>query len=248
MCVPGGPRWTGLWACGICGAEVRVSQSVQNPAVGNLAASTAASHALEFGLQHLKLRDLRLDRLEVLRGDPVNLAAIALRLIRQFAERPDLGRLKAQPPPTPNDVQPSQVRGRIAAVIASGPLRPQERLATAASAAREMARPAAFGQVIILLVLAPLLTFEGVEGKMFIPMAATVMLALAGGTYGATARPATLQSRSQNQMGQAPMAGQTGSSGMMRDPRMQTQMTQMMQDCPCCKRMAGMGNPQPQRR
>lgn len=53
-----------------------------------------------------------------------------------------------------------------------------ERLSVAAMAAREMARPAAFGQAIILLVYAPLLMFEGVEGKMFGPMAATVMLAL----------------------------------------------------------------------
>ncbi|MEG3170585.1 efflux RND transporter permease subunit, partial [Sphingomonas sp. LB3N6] len=53
-------------------------------------------------------------------------------------------------------------------------------LSLAAEAAREMARPAAFGQAIILLVYAPLLAFEGVEGKMFGPMAATVMLALAG--------------------------------------------------------------------
>jgi cobalt-zinc-cadmium resistance protein CzcA len=55
-----------------------------------------------------------------------------------------------------------------------------ERLGVAASAAREMVRPAAYGQAIILLVYAPLLTFEGVEGKMFTPMAATVMLALLG--------------------------------------------------------------------
>lgn len=53
-----------------------------------------------------------------------------------------------------------------------------ERLAVAAASAREMARPAAFGQAIILLVYAPLLMFEGVEGKMFGPMAITVMLAL----------------------------------------------------------------------
>ncbi|MFO0203793.1 MAG: efflux RND transporter permease subunit, partial [Alphaproteobacteria bacterium] len=58
------------------------------------------------------------------------------------------------------------------------PLTVAERLAVAACAAREMARPAAFGQAIILLVYAPLLMFEGVEGKMFGPMAATVMLAL----------------------------------------------------------------------
>lgn len=55
-----------------------------------------------------------------------------------------------------------------------------ERLGVAAAAAKEMARPAAFGQAIILLVYAPLLAFEGVEGKMFTPMAATVMLALLG--------------------------------------------------------------------
>jgi heavy metal efflux system protein len=55
-----------------------------------------------------------------------------------------------------------------------------ERLGVAAEAARQMARPAAFGQAIILLVFAPLLAFEGVEGKMFTPMAATVMFALAG--------------------------------------------------------------------
>ena len=55
-----------------------------------------------------------------------------------------------------------------------------ERLGVAAGAAREMVRPAAFGQAIILLVYAPLLAFEGVEGKMFTPMAATVMLALLG--------------------------------------------------------------------
>ena len=60
------------------------------------------------------------------------------------------------------------------------PLSVSERLGVAAEAARQMARPAAFGQAIILLVFAPLLAFEGVEGKMFTPMAATVMFALAG--------------------------------------------------------------------
>jgi cobalt-zinc-cadmium resistance protein CzcA len=55
-----------------------------------------------------------------------------------------------------------------------------ERLEEAAAAAKQMVRPAAFGQAIILLVYAPLLALEGIEGKMFQPMAATVMLALAG--------------------------------------------------------------------
>jgi len=54
----------------------------------------------------------------------------------------------------------------------------QERLFETAAASREMIRPTVFGQIIILLVFAPLLTFSGVEGKMFAPMAITLMLAL----------------------------------------------------------------------
>jgi len=55
-----------------------------------------------------------------------------------------------------------------------------ERLHEVFEASREMVRPTIFGQMIIFLVFAPLLTFTGVEGKMFSPMAITVMLALAG--------------------------------------------------------------------
>ncbi len=55
-----------------------------------------------------------------------------------------------------------------------------ERLTETREAAREMIGPTVYGQAIILLVYAPLLTFTGVEGKTFSPMAITVMLALAG--------------------------------------------------------------------
>lgn len=55
-----------------------------------------------------------------------------------------------------------------------------ERLEETIAASREMIQPTIYGQAIIFLVFAPLLTFEGVEGKMFSPMATTVMLALAG--------------------------------------------------------------------
>lgn len=54
-----------------------------------------------------------------------------------------------------------------------------ERLSETREAAREMIAPTVYGQAIILLVYAPLLTFAGVEGKTFSPMAITVMLALA---------------------------------------------------------------------
>jgi heavy metal efflux system protein len=55
----------------------------------------------------------------------------------------------------------------------------EERLATVRTSTVEMIRPSLYGQAIILLVYVPLLTFTGVEGKMFEPMALTVILALA---------------------------------------------------------------------
>lgn len=48
------------------------------------------------------------------------------------------------------------------------------------SAAQEVARPIFFGVTIIVLVYVPVLTLGGVEGKMFRPMAITVLFALAG--------------------------------------------------------------------
>lgn len=47
------------------------------------------------------------------------------------------------------------------------------------SAGREVARPVVFAVGIIMLVYLPILTLEGIEGKMFRPMALTVIFALA---------------------------------------------------------------------
>lgn len=46
--------------------------------------------------------------------------------------------------------------------------------------ARDVGRPVAFGVLIILLVYLPILTLEGLEGRMFRPMALTVAMALFG--------------------------------------------------------------------
>ena len=54
----------------------------------------------------------------------------------------------------------------------------KERLETVTASATEMIRPTVYGQLIIILVYVPLLTFTGVEGKTFEPMALTVMIAL----------------------------------------------------------------------
>lgn len=53
-----------------------------------------------------------------------------------------------------------------------------ERMETVIQSADEMVKPSVYGQTIIILVYVPLLTFTGVEGKMFEPMALTVIIAL----------------------------------------------------------------------
>ena len=59
------------------------------------------------------------------------------------------------------------------------PLSLDERLETVTISAKEMIQPTVYGQLIIMLVYVPLLTFSGVEGKTFTPMALTVVIALA---------------------------------------------------------------------
>ena len=55
-----------------------------------------------------------------------------------------------------------------------------ERLACLIKSSQEVVRPIVFGMGIILIVFFPILTLEGVEGKMFQPMAWTFILALVG--------------------------------------------------------------------
>lgn len=47
-------------------------------------------------------------------------------------------------------------------------------------ASQEVRRPMLFGELIIMIVYLPILTMTGVEGKMFVPMALTMLLALTG--------------------------------------------------------------------
>jgi len=55
-----------------------------------------------------------------------------------------------------------------------------ERLETIIASAQQMSRSIAFGIGIIVIVFFPILTLEGIEGKMFKPMAWTFIFALAG--------------------------------------------------------------------
>ena len=55
-----------------------------------------------------------------------------------------------------------------------------ERLDVVGDASTEVWRPTMFGQLIIMVVYLPILTLTGIEGKMFFPMAFTVLIALFG--------------------------------------------------------------------
>jgi len=63
-----------------------------------------------------------------------------------------------------------QIEGRLLTL--------QERLHEVMLAAKEMIQPSVYGQAIIIIVYFPILSLTGVEGKMFTPMAITVIMAL----------------------------------------------------------------------
>ena len=65
-----------------------------------------------------------------------------------------------------------QKRGRL--------LTRDERFATILAGSKEVIKPSLLGTLIIAVVYLPVLTLTGVEGKMFTPMALTVLMALAG--------------------------------------------------------------------
>jgi len=64
--------------------------------------------------------------------------------------------------------------------ITHGDLRRKSKLEMVRDAAVEVRKPTLFGELIIMTVYLPILTLEGLEGKLFRPMALTVIFALAG--------------------------------------------------------------------
>ncbi|MDO8678607.1 MAG: CusA/CzcA family heavy metal efflux RND transporter [Acidobacteriota bacterium] len=60
------------------------------------------------------------------------------------------------------------------------PLTPEERYAVVFDASSQVRKATIFGELIIMIVYLPILTLTGIEGKMFYPMAFTVLAALLG--------------------------------------------------------------------
>ncbi len=70
---------------------------------------------------------------------------------------------------------------RLSEASVNGRLELKRRLEVVSGATREVMRPALFGVFIITVVYIPIFALEGVEGKMFHPMAITVVIALLSG-------------------------------------------------------------------
>src|SRR5207245_6467598 len=64
--------------------------------------------------------------------------------------------------------------------LAHGEGQDRDRLQVIRTAALEVRKPTMFGELIIMIVYLPILTLEGIEGKLFRPMALTVIFALLG--------------------------------------------------------------------
>ncbi len=64
--------------------------------------------------------------------------------------------------------------------LAQGDAGRKGHLAVIRDAAVEVRKPTLFGELIIMIVYLPILTLEGIEGKLYRPMALTVLFALAG--------------------------------------------------------------------
>ncbi|MFW5829359.1 MAG: efflux RND transporter permease subunit [Planctomycetota bacterium] len=77
-------------------------------------------------------------------------------------------------------VDSSVIMVENAASRLAGPWRGRTRLEVIRDAALEVRGPTMFGELIILVVFLPILTLEGVEGKLFRPMALTMVFALFG--------------------------------------------------------------------
>jgi cobalt-zinc-cadmium resistance protein CzcA len=63
---------------------------------------------------------------------------------------------------------------------AEGPLSPARRLEIVQASTLEVRRATVFGEIMLAVVYIPILTLQGIEGKLFQPMAIVVLLALGG--------------------------------------------------------------------
>ena len=71
-------------------------------------------------------------------------------------------------------------------------------------AAVEVRKPTMFGELIIMIVYLPILTLEGIEGKLFRPMALTVIFALVGSMILSLTLMPVLAPRSASAMSERP--------------------------------------------
>jgi cobalt-zinc-cadmium resistance protein CzcA len=103
--------------------------------------------------------------------------------IRHLADRRDAGpTTKERHLADRRDAGPTTKERHLADRRDAGPTTKERRshLEVIRDAAVEVRRPTLFGELIIMIVYLPILTLEGMEGKLFRPMALTVLFALGG--------------------------------------------------------------------
>ena len=77
-------------------------------------------------------------------------------------------------------VENASRRLSLRAQALGGPLTPGDRLSVVRDATMEVRRPTVYGELVIAVVYIPILMLTGTEGKLFGPMATTVLFALGG--------------------------------------------------------------------
>ena len=89
-----------------------------------------------------------------------------------------------------------------------GPITAKEKMSLVMAAVQEVATPVLFGVAIIILVFLPLMTLEGMEGKMFAPLAYTIAIALAISlVISLTITPVRFELSAERRIGEGHVAG-----------------------------------------
>ena len=73
---------------------------------------------------------------------------------------------------------PRSSRWRTSSAISAKPGPASSKLATVLKAVLEVRKPSIFGELIIALTFIPIIALQGIEGKMFLPLAFTHIIAL----------------------------------------------------------------------
>lgn len=106
----------------IASALTVVGQHLHDPAGADPSAAALPHHPAELVPEQRQSNDLLRHGLQVTGCYPIDLRAVALGLVGKIEQRADVGDVEPEPARVANEAQASDVRGRIAAIVAARPL------------------------------------------------------------------------------------------------------------------------------